>query len=175
LVLGLAFPWISPEWRLWVIVVAALTDLLDGLAARWFHAESETGRLLDPIADKVFVLVVIGTLIAEETLHPLWAFGIVVRDLVVLSGLAFVTVRRQWERGRRMRPSWVGKCTTAAQFAVFLTFAVWNTAPLALLIPTVLLSVIAAVDYARVFGFQSVSSATNPASGASPASTKPTL
>jgi phosphatidylglycerophosphate synthase len=175
LLLGLAFPWITAEWRLWVIVIAAITDFLDGLAARWFHAESETGRLLDPIADKVFVLVVIGTLIAEGTLHPLWALGIAIRDLVVLAGLALVIVRRQWERGRRMRPSWIGKCTTAAQFAIFLVLAIWSTAPLVLLIPTVLSSVVAAVDYARTFGFQSVSSASNPARGANPASMKPIL
>jgi phosphatidylglycerophosphate synthase len=175
LLLGVAFPWIESEWRLWVIVIAAITDFLDGLAARLFHAESDTGRLLDPIADKVFVLVVIGTWIAEGLMHPLWAVGLVVRDLVVLAGLAFVIVSRQWQRGRRMRASWVGKCTTAAQFAVFLALAIWNTAPLVLLIPTVLLSIIAAVDYARTFVFQSVSNANNPARGANPASMKPIL
>jgi phosphatidylglycerophosphate synthase len=119
--------------------------------ARWLGAESDTGRLLDPVADKVFVLVLVGTLIAEGTLDPLWALGLAARDVVVLAGLAYTVARRQWARGRKMRPSWPGKCTTAAQFAVLFALAGWHVAPLWLLIPTVALSVAAAVDYARQF------------------------
>jgi cardiolipin synthase (CMP-forming) len=38
-----------------VFLFAALTDLLDGVAARLLNAESKFGRLMDPIADKVLV------------------------------------------------------------------------------------------------------------------------
>jgi hypothetical protein len=48
-----------------------------------------------------------------------------------------------------MRPSWLGKCTTAAQFAVLFALAGWNEAPPWLLVPTVALSIAAAIDYAR--------------------------
>jgi phosphatidylglycerophosphate synthase len=151
LMLGLALPFVPAEWRLWVVVVAALSDMLDGLAARWLRAESEAGRLLDPVADKVFILVLMGTLIAEGALHPLWALGLALRDVVVLVGLAYTVARRQWAKGRTMRPSWLGKCTTAAQLAVLFVLVGWNEAPLWLLIPTVLLSAAAAIDYARWF------------------------
>jgi hypothetical protein len=50
-----------------------------------------------------------------------------------------------------MRPSWLGKCTTAAQFAVLLVLVGWEAATPWLLIPTVALSVAAAADYARQF------------------------
>ena len=149
IVLGLAFPFVPAEWRVWVVVVAALSDMLDGLAARWLHAESDTGRLLDPVADKVFILVLMGTLVAEGALHPLWALGIALRDVVVLIGLAYTIARRQWAKGRKMRPSLLGKSTTAAQLAVLFVLVGWNEAPLWLLIPTVLLSAAAAIDYAR--------------------------
>jgi cardiolipin synthase (CMP-forming) len=149
LVLGLAFPFTPAEWRLWVVAVAALSDMLDGLVARWLGAESDTGRLLDPVADKVFVLMLMGTLIAEGTLHPLWALALALRDVVVLIGLVYTVARRQWAKGRKMRPSRLGKCTTAAQFAVLLVLAGWNEAPLWLLVPTVLLSAAAAIHYAH--------------------------
>jgi phosphatidylglycerophosphate synthase len=149
LLLGVTFPFLPTDWRLAVIVIAAVTDLLDGLAARWLRAESETGRMLDPVADKVFVLVLAGTLVAEGALHPLWWLGIAARDVVVLVGVAAVLLRRRWRQAREMRPSWLGKCTTAAQFAVLVALAAWNTAPPWLLTPTVLLSVAAAADYAR--------------------------
>ena len=151
LVLGAAFPFVPAEWRLWVVGAAALSDLFDGLVARWLRAESDTGRLLDPVADKFFVLVLAGTLLAEGAIHPLWAVGVAARDLVVLVGLADVIARRQWARGRRMRPSLLGKWTTAAQFALLVVLVIWGSAPVWLLAAVTLVSAVAAVGYAREF------------------------
>lgn len=147
LLLGLAFPFIPIEWRLKVIVVAAVTDALDGLTARWLRAESNAGRLIDPVADKVFVLVVAATLLVEGAIHPLWALGVATRDVVVLIGLTYVIARRQWAVGRRMRPSWLGKTTTAGQFALLLVLVVRGEAPVWLLVLVMMLSVAAAADY----------------------------
>ncbi len=151
LALGAAFPLVSPEWRVWVIAAAALSDALDGFAARRLHAESDTGRLLDPVADKFFVLLLVCTLAADGTLHPLWAVGLACRDVTVTVGLVYVIVRRQWARGRRLRPSGLGKWTTAAQFAAFGVVVLWGGAPVWVLGPAALLSALAAVDYARAF------------------------
>ena len=126
IVLGLAFPFVPVEWRVWVVVVAAITDMFDGLVARWLHAESDTGRLLDPVADKVFLLMLLGTLLAEGALHPLWFLGLALRDIVVLIGLIDTIARRQWAKGRMMRPSLLGKCTTAMQLAVLFVLVGWH-------------------------------------------------
>lgn len=151
LALGLAFPFFPADWRPWVIAAAALTDLFDGLTARWLRAESETGRALDPVADKVFVLVLAGTLVAEGTLHPLCALGLAVRDVVVLIGVAWVVSRGRWREARRLRPRSAGKCATVAQLAVLFVLAGWGAVPPWLLGPAVLLSAAAAIDYARTF------------------------
>jgi phosphatidylglycerophosphate synthase len=151
IVLGLAFPFTPVEWRLWIVIAAAVSDALDGLAARWLGAESNTGRLLDPVADKFFVLMLVGTLLAEGALHPLWAVGLAARDITVLVGLLYVIARRQWARGRRLRPSALGKVTTAAQFGVLLVLVIWGSAPVWLLAAVTLLSAVAAVGYARAF------------------------
>ena len=150
-VLGVAFPLVPTEWRLWVVVAAALSDMVDGLVARWLRVESDTGRLLDPVADKFFVLMLAGTLLYEGALHPLWAVGLGARDITVTVGLLYVIARRQWPRGRRLRPSWLGKCTTAGQFAALVALVVWSPAPVWLLAGVTLLSAAAAVDYARKF------------------------
>ncbi|HEY1186682.1 MAG TPA: CDP-alcohol phosphatidyltransferase family protein [Gemmata sp.] len=151
IVLGLVFPLVPSEWRLGVIIAAALSDLFDGFTARLLRAESNAGRLLDPVADKVFVLVLAGTLIAEGALHPLWAVGLATRDITVLIGLGYVIAKRQWARGRKLRPSFVGKVTTAAQFVLLVVLVVWGTAPVWLLAPVTLLSAGAAWDYAQTF------------------------
>lgn len=149
--LGIAFPFMPAEWRPWVVVAAALTDAFDGLAARWLRAESDVGRLLDPVADKLFVLVLVGTLLAEGALHPLWAVGLAARDLTVSVGLLYVIARGRWTRGRRLRPSWLGKSATAGQFVVLLVLVIWSAAPMWLLAVATLLSSAAAIDYARRF------------------------
>lgn len=149
--LGVAFPFVPTEWRLWVVVAAALSDMFDGLVARWLRVESDTGRLLDPVADKFFVLMLAGTLLYEGALHPLWAVGLAARDITVSVGLLYVIVRRQWERGRRLRPSWLGKCATAGQFAALVALVVWSPAPVWLLAVVTLLSAAAAIDYAKKF------------------------
>jgi phosphatidylglycerophosphate synthase len=151
IVLGAAFPFVPHEARPWVLGAAALSDALDGLTARWLHAESDTGRLLDPLADKFFILVLVCTLIAEDALHPLWAVGLALRDITVLIGLVYVIARRQWARGRRLRPSWLGKCATAAQFAALAVIVIWSAAPMWVLAAVTLLSALAALDYARAF------------------------
>lgn len=50
-----------------VFVIAAVSDWLDGFAARKLNAGSDFGRMLDPIADKVLVAVALMMLVAEGT------------------------------------------------------------------------------------------------------------
>jgi cardiolipin synthase (CMP-forming) len=149
--LGAAFPFAPAEWRVWLVVAAALSDAFDGLLARVLRAESDAGRLLDPVADKVFALALFGTLLLEGTLHPLWALGLLLRDVFVLIGMAWVLLHRDWARGRRMYPSLVGKLTTGAHFAVFLALVVWGEVPLWALLCATAVSAAAALDYARQF------------------------
>lgn len=149
--LGLAFPLTPHALRPWLVAVAALTDMLDGLTSRWLHVESDTGRLLDPIADKFFALMLAGTVVAEGTIELWWAVGIGARDLVVLAGAAATALRRRWAAFLNMPPTWPGKCTTAAQFLVFLIAVVEGQVAVWLMAVTTMLSVAAALHYSALF------------------------
>src|ERR1700712_3744755 len=50
-----------------VFALAGISDWLDGFAARKLKAGSDSGRMLDPIADKVLVAVALMMLVAEGT------------------------------------------------------------------------------------------------------------
>lgn len=172
LVLAVAFPWLPMQWRLAVIVWAAASDLVDGWLARRLDAASTTGRLLDPIADKAFVLVLVVTLVAEGTLDAWWAFGFAVRDIAVLAGVIAVLVQGKWRTARSMRPQRLGKITTAAQFAVLLVLVARGSAWPWLLALTSVVSIAAAVDYAIAYlgsrpapGPENRSSVAEPGSG----------
>jgi CDP-diacylglycerol---glycerol-3-phosphate 3-phosphatidyltransferase len=67
LALGLCFPALAVSWRLPAVAYAMLSDLADGAISR-SHGPSTLGRILDPLADKVFVLAVLATMIGEGTL-----------------------------------------------------------------------------------------------------------
>ena len=69
-VFAVAFVMPGDLWRVVafvVFVIAAVSDWLDGFAARKLNAGSAFGRMLDPIADKVLVAVALMMLVAEGT------------------------------------------------------------------------------------------------------------
>ena len=69
--------------------MAGISDALDGALARRFNASSDFGRMLDPIADKVLVAVVLLVLSSEGILDGghRWAAIIIMSREVLVSGL----------------------------------------------------------------------------------------
>ena len=76
-------------WAVAIYVVAAITDFFDGYLARLWKQQSALGRMLDPIADKVLVSVVLLVLAADGILAGghLWAAIIIMAREVLVSGL----------------------------------------------------------------------------------------
>ncbi|MEQ1910126.1 MAG: CDP-alcohol phosphatidyltransferase family protein [Vicinamibacterales bacterium] len=102
-------------WALLVFMLAGLTDLLDGLIARWSGQQSTLGAWLDPMADKLlavstFVVLTIPGLGLANPL-PIWlTVMIITRDVVIVATVAIVNLAV----GRRtFRPSIFGKIATA--------------------------------------------------------------
>lgn len=61
----------SEDGALLVLALAGVTDVLDGYLARRDRQVTATGAVLNPIADKVFALSVVSTLIAQGRI-PRW-------------------------------------------------------------------------------------------------------
>lgn len=76
-------------WALGIYIVAAISDFLDGYLARLWQQQSSLGRMLDPIADKVLVAVVLLVLSADGILFGghIWAAIIILSREVLVSGL----------------------------------------------------------------------------------------
>ena len=69
-----------------IAVIAALTDLLDGYLARKMKVESDFGRLIDPLADKIFMLATF-TMMVAYSLIPGWFFIIIFAREFMVTGL----------------------------------------------------------------------------------------
>jgi len=66
-----------------VFIVASLTDWLDGYLARKNNQVTDTGKMLDAIADKVLVNSVLIILAAQGFIHVIIPVVIVLRDIIV--------------------------------------------------------------------------------------------
>jgi cardiolipin synthase len=96
----LVLPWIylelvGQQWMsaFWWLAVFAWTDWFDGYIARRFHQVTRLGTLLDPISDRLLVIVVgIGMIVSGVV--PWWVIVLlVVRDVIVLGGGLFLMSR----------------------------------------------------------------------------------
>ena len=72
-----------------LFIVMSITDYLDGLIARKTKNTSNFGKMLDPIADKLFVVLILITFISDSILlgiHLIPAYLIIAREIFI-SGL----------------------------------------------------------------------------------------
>lgn len=69
-----------------IMLIALFSDVVDGYIARRFHQESELGKLLDPLCDKISLVVILITLLIINSI-PVWAVVIIaLRDVLILLG-----------------------------------------------------------------------------------------
>ncbi len=88
------------EWllvALFLFVAAGITDLYDGILARRYDQETDFGRLMDPLADKLMTLVAfVYFMEIPELSWPAWLVIIVLgRELAVNSLRTLAAVRKQ--------------------------------------------------------------------------------
>jgi cardiolipin synthase len=77
-------------WALAVLGASGFTDWADGVLARKLNQTSELGALLDPLADRLYILATLVGLVLRHVI-PLWlAIVIVGRDVVLAGSLALL-------------------------------------------------------------------------------------
>ena len=95
-----------------VLIVASLTDLLDGFIARHFNQVTRLGQLLDPAADRLYIFAALIGL-AAQGLVPWWIVVLIVSRDVMLLVLAVVLANHGYG------PLPVHQLGKAATFALF--------------------------------------------------------
>ncbi len=114
------FLWLvmGPKWdelALVVLMVSGITDYLDGKLARSLNQTSKIGAILDPVADRFFILaVVIG--LGYRDIIPWWLAVILpLRDVFLFSLVPFLRTR-----GYSSLPvHFLGKAATASLLYAF--------------------------------------------------------
>jgi len=95
-------------WAFVVLALSGLTDYLDGKIARRFNLVSRVGQLLDPLADRLYVLTTLVALTIRDII-PLWLLIVLVgRDLFM--GVVILLLKRVGQTGLPVH--FVGKAAT---------------------------------------------------------------
>jgi len=144
--LAVLFPVVrSPMWQLAIIAAAAASDVGDGWLARR-HGSSRAGAVLDPIADKFFMVVAFVTIARRGLLAWYEVLGVLLRDiLAVLGFLATWLLRRPVAVPARAG----GKAVTIAQLLTLVAAIADRTYTRHLAWATAAIAVYAIWDYGR--------------------------
>ena len=94
-----------------IFVIASMTDKLDGYIARSKNQITTFGKFLDPIADKILVIVAM-LILVETGRMPAWIPAIVVIREFIVSGYRLVAVEKS---GKVIAASIWGKIKTCTQ------------------------------------------------------------
>jgi cardiolipin synthase len=100
------------DYALYLFIIAALTDLFDGLFARLTDQKTALGTFLDPLADK-FLLVTAFIIFSIYDWIPKWlTITVISRDIIIVTGwfLLYLTTGRS-----KVDPSLLGKATIWVQ------------------------------------------------------------
>ena len=90
-----------------VLTISGLTDVLDGYIARKYNFISNFGKLMDPLADKMTQVALLGTL-AIQKIIPVWIIVVVIiKEFLMVSGASFL-----YGKELVVSSKWYGKLTT---------------------------------------------------------------
>jgi cardiolipin synthase len=111
LVLGPKADW----WAVGLLILAGISDWLDGKLARAWNQQSQLGQVLDPAADRLYIAATLAGL-AIRGIIPWWLVALLVsRELVV--GVALLVLRRH--SYGPLQVSLVGKAATLCLLYAF--------------------------------------------------------
>ena len=138
-------PWVA----LAVLLLAGFTDVVDGWYARKFDQATPTGAVVDPITDKLFVGVVVLTLVVRGHLTPIDIVLLSTREIGEVPLVLWLALSHARRRARAEQPlaNLPGKTATLLQF-VTIGLAMFGSRYVeGLLVATAIAGAVAAIAY----------------------------
>jgi len=134
------------ELALTITILGALTDLLDGKIARLSGEVTNLGKILDPLADKIFILSALIALVGVGRVGSLPVILLFLREISV-SFMRSVAAGQ----GLIIEASLLGKLKTSLEFLTLLILLYGNPYGTLLLWASVILAYLSAYEYLRTY------------------------
>ncbi len=103
-----------------IFLVASLTDFLDGYIARKYNLVTDLGKFLDPIADKILVLVALIIMLTEPQIFGL--YGLTIGKIAGGVGVSIIVAREMMVSVLRMISATKNKVLAAEKVGKYKTF-----------------------------------------------------
>ena len=107
-----------------VFVVACLTDFVDGYIARHYNQDTNFGKFMDPLADKLLVTACMMIFVGWGRM-PSWVVFIVIAREFAISGLRMVAA----SNGTVIAAGWSGKIKTSCTMVGLIAMMVLPNLP----------------------------------------------
>ncbi|MFH1288722.1 MAG: CDP-alcohol phosphatidyltransferase family protein [bacterium] len=135
------------KYRIFSIIlftIAGISDFLDGFIAKVFHQETELGRFLDPVADKLLLISAFVMLVVVN-LIPVWVVIVVItRDIIILFGCIIIYLILD---DIEIKPRILSKVTTFVQMITIFFVLVRNPYARYFWFATAIITTISGFDY----------------------------
>ena len=135
-----------------VLTISGLTDILDGAIARKFNLITNFGKLIDPLADKITQISILGTLVVKNII-PLWILVIVlVKEAAMVAGASFL-----YGKELVVSSKWYGKAATVLFYLaivlsmIFRDLGIQNSIDLIIYYIAVTMTIFSLIMYFREF------------------------
>jgi cardiolipin synthase len=106
---------VADWWAVGLLIAASASDWLDGKIARALNQQSRLGQLLDPAADRLYIVATVVAL-AIRGIIPWWLVAVLGAREVLLAGMLAVLRRHGWGA---LQVSFVGKAATLCLLYAF--------------------------------------------------------
>ncbi len=134
-----------------IFILAAITDVLDGMIARKFNKISNLGKVLDPLGDKLMALSALACITIDRVI-PLWAVIVLLcKEMLMGAGGLYVYRKKAF-----MPPSnYFGKTSTVVFFIACVILLLFKNLvqpwPTVIISVAIAVTVVAFVNYLIVF------------------------
>ena len=112
-------------WTLFILLLSAVTDIVDGIIARKCNMISDFGKAFDPVADKLTQMAMLFCLVSRFPYMMIPFVLLVVKE--VFTGItALITIKRT---NTVKGAVWHGKLTTVALYSMMAIHLLWYNIP----------------------------------------------
>ena len=112
-------------WTLLILLMSAITDIVDGIIARKCNMISDFGKAFDPVADKLTQMAMLFCLVSRFPYIMIPFVLLVVKE--VFTGItALITIKRT---NTVKGAVWHGKLTTVALYSMMAIHLLWYNIP----------------------------------------------
>ncbi|HZJ57994.1 MAG TPA: CDP-diacylglycerol--glycerol-3-phosphate 3-phosphatidyltransferase [Clostridia bacterium] len=131
------------KWGIIIFIIAGITDVLDGYIARKYDMITKWGKLMDPLADKLMLIVVLVSLYTVDLVPLIVIIVVLAKELLMVLGAIFIYRNRHTV----VQSNFVGKASSAAFYVAIVALVLNIPYAFHILGAAVILTLVALIQY----------------------------